>query len=296
MPVAIPTCLAESAQHSAELASWLDTLTDQVRDLCQRWDLTVEAPFEPGGQGSWVAPARRSTQAGSGAELVLKIGWRHPESEHEAEGLRIWGGTAAIRVYAAEKTATSNILLLERCLPGTTLKTSVPDHEQDLVVADVLRSLWINPPAAHGLRPLAELAELWAGAFDANYDPTVSKLDAGLARTASAMFRDLARADTGIDQVMLCTDLHAENILASQRQSWLVIDPKPYVGDPAYDIFQHLFNCRSRFQAYPAVLAARMAKLAGLNLKRVGQWAFVRAATDSLDQPWLVDVANQLAP
>ncbi|MHB1836702.1 MAG: aminoglycoside phosphotransferase family protein [Solirubrobacteraceae bacterium] len=32
-----------------------------------------------------------------------------------------------------------------------------------------------------------------------------------------------------------CTDLHAENVLCSQREPWLVIDPKPYVGDPAYE-------------------------------------------------------------
>ncbi len=40
-------------------------------------------------------------------------------------------------------------------------------------------------------------------------------------------------------EVMLCTDLHAGNVLAAEREPWLVIDPKPYVGDPAYDILQH---------------------------------------------------------
>ena len=33
-------------------------------------------------------------------------------------------------------------------------------------------------------------------------------------------------------RVLLCTDLHAGNVLAAQRRPWLVIDPKPYVGDP----------------------------------------------------------------
>ena len=28
-----------------------------------------------------------------------------------------------------------------------------------------------------------------------------------------------------------------------QRRPWLLIDPKPYVGDPHYDVLQHLLNC-----------------------------------------------------
>ncbi|KJS51935.1 kinase, partial [Streptomyces rubellomurinus subsp. indigoferus] len=30
-------------------------------------------------------------------------------------------------------------------------------------------------------------------------------------------------------------DLHARNILRSDREPWLAVDPKGYVGDPAYD-------------------------------------------------------------
>jgi hypothetical protein len=51
--------------------------------------------------------------------------------------------------------------------------------------------------------------------------------------------------------VLLCTDLHGDNILAAQRELWLVIDPKPYVGDPAYDLLQHMLNCEDRLAAAP---------------------------------------------
>ena len=40
------------------------------------------------------------------------------------------------------------------------------------------------------------------------------------------------------------TDLHAGNVVRAEREPWLVIDPKPFVGDPAYDATQHLLNCR----------------------------------------------------
>ena len=42
--------------------------------------------------------------------------------------------------------------------------------------------------------------------------------------------------------MLLHTDLHAGNVLAAEREPWLAIDPKPYVGDPAYDVTQHIFN------------------------------------------------------
>ena len=42
--------------------------------------------------------------------------------------------------------------------------------------------------------------------------------------------------------MLLHTDLHAGNVLAAKREPWLAIDPKPYVGDPVYDVTQHIFN------------------------------------------------------
>jgi len=39
--------------------------------------------------------------------------------------------------------------------------------------------------------------------------------------------------------MLLATDLHAGNVLPAAREPWLVIDPKPFTGDPAYDATQH---------------------------------------------------------
>jgi streptomycin 6-kinase len=41
---------------------------------------------------------------------------------------------------------------------------------------------------------------------------------------------------------LLHWDLHYGNVLASDRQPWLVIDPKPLAGDPAFELFQALHN------------------------------------------------------
>lgn len=67
----------------------------------------------------------------------------------------------------------------------------------------------------------------------------------GLAAGGIAAFRFLARPAQR--HVLLCTDLHTGNVLAAEREPWLVIDPKPYVGDPTYDVLQHMRSqCLSR--------------------------------------------------
>ena len=93
------------------------------------------------------------------------------------------------------------------------------------------------------------------------------------------MFEALARPAP--DDVLLATDLHAGNILRAQREPWLVIDPKPFVGDPAYDATQHLFNCLDRVRRDPNTTIRRFADLLELNRERVRLWLFARLAAES---------------
>src|ERR1700754_2292276 len=113
----LATLLARVADGGDEpaLTAWTRALPAVVTELAGRWALTVEEPYEPGGQCSWVAPA--TTAAGD--PVVLKVGWRHPESEHEAEGLRFWDGDGVVRVLDEAVTDDTRALLLERCTPGT---------------------------------------------------------------------------------------------------------------------------------------------------------------------------------
>lgn len=79
---------------------------------------------------------------------------------------------------------------------------------------------------------------------------------------------------------LLATDLHAANVLRAQRDPWLVIDPKPFVGDPAFDPVQHLHNCEERLHADPVGMVRRMADLAGVSEERLRLWTLARAAAD----------------
>jgi streptomycin 6-kinase len=100
-------------------------------------------------------------------------------------------------------------------------------------------------------------------------------------------------------RVLLHGDLHPGNILATEREPWLVIDPKPMAGDPAYEPIQLLTQERGRIvePPDPSVIVSRMDDLADkldLDAKRIGQWALARSAEWSMwsyDHGAIVDAA-----
>jgi streptomycin 6-kinase len=268
---------------------WVAVLPHIVAGLAERWSLTLGPPFQPGGQSAWVAPAT----TGAKGEFVLKVARRHPEAIHEADGLREWNGDGTVRLYATAELDDTIGLLIERCVPGSPLADR-PETEQDVVIASLLRRLWREPAPGHPFRPLQQMCEQWADEFERKTAAGRGNLDPGLARVGIELFRTLP--STAERHVLLCTDLHAENVLSAQRGRWLAIDPKPYVGDPSYDALQHMLNCEERLNADPRGLARRMADLLGLDGERLLLWLFARCVQESPDWPHHGELAGRIAP
>jgi streptomycin 6-kinase len=272
MNVAIPTRLAAACQASPEQRAWLAALPATIRALEERWSLRIGRPFETTEVScAWVAPVTRA----DGGRAVLKVGFPHFESADEAEGLRFWAGDGAVRLMEWDEGAGA--LLLERCDPGTHLR-SLADEDQDIVIAGLLRRLWRRPSAESSFRPLSTQTALWGaetGTQAARWP------DAGLVREGLQLLHDLPA--TTVDTVVLATDLHAGNVLRAEREPWLVIDPKPFVGDRAYDATQHLLNCRTRLAADPHGVIRRFADLLCIDADRVRLWTFARLAADPRD-------------
>jgi streptomycin 6-kinase len=268
----IPDQLARAAAAEGR-EDWLAGLPALVARIAAEWRIEVGSPFLPGGATAWVAPARAA-----GKDLVLKVCWRHPEAADEANGLRAWDGAGAVRVQQASELAEATVLLLERCRPGTQLRAS-PAGEHDLVIAGLLQRLWMKPPPGYGFRPLSDMCDYWADRYEQRSAAERRCLEAPLAEEGIRLLRELPR--TGGDAVLLHTDLHAGNVLAAEREPWLAIDPKPYIGDPSYDVTQHVFNGVFVEGADAGALAARMAHLLDLDLSRIQRWLFARAVEAS---------------
>jgi streptomycin 6-kinase len=263
-----------------------------VNDLARLWSLDVGRPLQPGGQASWVAPARTS----SGDQVVLKIGWRHDEAIHEPDGLRAWNGNGAVLLLDALVSDDTTAMLLESCEPGSALKTTLPALEQDAIVTGLLHRLWIEPPAGHPFRPLQSMCDWWADEYEEKYaaQSPSTRLEPGLSRAGLELFRSLPA--TAERSVLLFTDLHPHNVLAAGREPWLAIDPKPYVGDPTYDPLQHMLNFPDRLAADPVGFVLRMARLLELDSERLQQWLFARCVQESVDHPHLLNVIADIAP
>ena len=286
MSIAIPSLLEKHCSKTAERRAWLATLPDAIRDLQSRWTISLAEPFEHAYVScSWVAPATLA----DGTRAVFKIGMPHMEAEQEAEGLRFWDGDATVKLL--ESGEATNAMLLEPCEPGTPL-LSIPETEQDLVVTAILKRLW-KKPTPGTFRPLSALIEYWSAE---TVNAREKWPDAGLVSEGLQMLAALA--EDGGDGVLLATDLHAGNILRAQREPWLMIDPKPFVGDRTYDLTQHLINCEHRVQSDPHGVIRRVADLAQVDADRLRKWLFARAAAEprgTWSGSWKIDLARKLS-
>ncbi len=284
----VPARLAANCGKTPKGTAWLKRLPSTLRELEHRWSISPGATFNCEDVSSaWVARVRRA----DGTPAVLKVGMPHMESEHELQGLRFWDGDPTVRLLEADDHLGA--MLLERCEPGIAL-CALPEPEQDLAIARLLNRLWRSPSPPHPFRPLAVMTAYWSAE---TLRLTERWGDPGLVNEGLRLFQELPR--TAHREVLLATDLHAGNVLRAQREPWLVIDPKPFVGDPAYDATQHLFNCIERLRSDPPGTIRRFADLLGVDRERVRLWTFARAAAeprDAWEEDDLAELARAIAP
>jgi streptomycin 6-kinase len=267
MALNIPQSLVTACRQDPAWSTWLDRLPATVELLSKQWSLTPGTVYESA-SCAWVV----SVTCADDSLAVLKLGLSHMEGRDEAHGLRFWNGDPTARLLRADDVLGA--MLLERCEPGTSLRER-PESEQNQVIATLLHRLWRTPPASHPFRPLSAQMEYWTAE---TIDHTKEWPDAELVRDGLGLFVELAR--TAQEEVLLATDLHAGNVLRAQRQPWLVIDPKPFIGDPAYDLTQHLLNCPASLRADPHGTIRRFADQVGIDQERVRLWMFARAAAE----------------
>jgi streptomycin 6-kinase len=73
---------------------------------------------------------------------------------------------------------------------------------------------------------------------------------------------------------LLHWDLHFDNVLAAEREPWLVIDPKPLAGDPGFELLPALWN---RFDEDEVLWRFDlMTEALGLDRERARAWTLAR--------------------
>jgi streptomycin 6-kinase len=204
--------------------AWLERVPELVDECVDAWDLRLGDPYPAGAAGYTVR-----ADLADGTPTVLKVIFPHREAEHEAAALRVWDGEGAVRLLDYDEGRWA--MLLERCEPGTLLAEAEPETALDVFI-ELLPRLWANAGAP--FRPLADEAGWWIECLPGDWERAGRPFDRRLVDTAVGLLRELS--DSQGDQVLLHQDLHADNVLAAEREPWLVIDPKPLVGEREFAI------------------------------------------------------------
>ncbi len=282
----IPERLRSTCEEAPEHMAWLERLPGTVHQLISSWRLTLGSTVDHDGCASWVAEVTRN----DGTAAVLKVGLPHFEAEHEIDALELLKGDPTVLLLGADRV--HNAMLLERCDPDGYLLDREPASQHAEILAGLLRRFWQAPVDDQPFRPLSEMTAAWSRE---TLDKPESWIDGGLVREGLRLFEELPR--TAHRHVLLHTDLHAKNVLSGDREPWLVIDPKPFIGDPAYDATQHLVRvCREQMASEQKRAIARFADLLQLDRDRVRLWVFARAAAEASRIRDFIDVARSLAP
>jgi streptomycin 6-kinase len=258
-----------------------------VERCVDRWGLKVGEPFI-GAQVALVLPATTPDEM----DVVLKIQWPHRESEHEVEALNAWEGNGAVMLLDHDPEA--NAMLLERCVPGSHLSTLDEDEALDVLIR-LLPRLWV--PVSAPIGTLSEEAQWWHEDLERWSERAGHPFSEPLLHATLEALRELPA--TQGEQVLLHQDLHPDNVLAATREPWLVIDPKPLVGEREFSAAP-IVRAYELDHSARSVLARldRLTAELGLDRERARLWAIAQTVAWAIDageaDPWHVQTAEWL--
>ena len=203
---------------------WLERVPDLVAQCVEEWGLQLGEPYVLGAAGYAVR-----TELPDGRPAVLKLIYPDRESEHEADALALWDGHGAVQLFARDDDLSA--MVIERCEPGTTLAAAGADVALKALIA-LLPRLWVE--TGEPFHTLEDEAAWWIGYLPEQWERSDRTVARGLVDAAVDALSSLSHSQG--QQVLLHQDLHGDNVLAAEREPWLVIDPKPLIGEREFAV------------------------------------------------------------
>ncbi|WP_327144629.1 aminoglycoside phosphotransferase family protein [Nocardia sp. NBC_01327] len=275
---------------------WLRDLPGVVAQRCTAWELEVAGDGFGGGTHSYVAPVRRA----DGSFAVLKVPVVDEENCGEAAGMFCYRGEGAVRLYEFDSASSS--LLLEWARPGTPLLEqpgfpSLEGRAENVgkieFACALYRRLRREPeaiPAGYPALPTAAgMVEQWAEMFTDPEAAVSQVIPARLLERAVERCGELAVPDGPL--LIVNRDTHLGNIVAAEREPWLLIDPKAYLGEAAFDAgFLVMIQVQSAPVAEHArAVVNRTAAALDVSADRAHGWAFMRSMEEIV---WAIEDDN----
>jgi streptomycin 6-kinase len=210
--------------------------------------------------GERLVAGRFSFVALAGDDAVLKVvPVEDDEADHEADALALLAGDGAVRLLRHDRARRA--ILIERARPGHDAST-LSESEAIRVAVAAARRFW--RPAARG-SPYR-----WIG------DHVPRWLDNAGDHDLVPQAREIYATMRPSDATLIHGDFHHHNLLR-HRDGWVVIDPKPMVGEPEFDVPTFMWNpighepTRESVGRWIDAFAG-----AGLDANLIRKWAIVR--------------------
>jgi streptomycin 6-kinase len=258
--------------HGAVGERWLEELPALLAACEARWGLALEEPYAQLSY-HYVAPAVR----GDGTRVVVKAGVPTREMAREMAALQTFAGAPVVRLLDGD--AELGVMVLEEVRPGTPLTALNDDEAVIREAVRLMQRIWTPVGPDHGFatvggwgEDLQTLREQFGGG--------TGPFPRALVERAEGLFQQFAREQAV--PVLLHGDMHPRNILASEREPWVAIDPKGVVGDPLYDV-ACLINAvppHPDRRLVRQMLMRRvdlLAELLGVSRERIMRWGFADA-------------------
>ena len=267
--------------------AWLDRLPAILAAGEKRWGLTIGAPV---GNLSFNYVAH--AVLADGTEAIVKTGLTD-EFPAQTEALRYCAGQGMVQLLAYDEQ--EKVMLMERVQPGTTLRAVENDEVAISAAAAVMRRLWRPLPAQHYPFPTIDDWGKTFARIRKQYAGGPCPMPYEYLDRAEQLYAELSASMA--EPVLLHGDLHQDNILSSQREPWLAIDPKGVIGEPAYDTGALLRNFLPDILSYPnpkQLMTRRIDQLSAeldIERERIANWGFAQAVLSML---WCIEDSGGL--
>jgi streptomycin 6-kinase len=271
--------------HGEAGQAWLDALPKTVWGLTRQWSLRIDGAPLGGGSHSYVVPVRRD----NGARAILKVIYVDEENRAEPTALRAYDGDGAVRLYDYDRE--TGAMLMEHAVPGNRLKSTrffghrTPEAawRRIGIACGLYRRLWRPVEVAAGFPELPKatgMLDHWRASFAQASPQTRHRVGEERLRRGLELCDALADPpELGIGN----RDTHLSNIVSAEREPWLVIDPKPYAAERAFDGGYFLFKQQLHGPHSGTDLLRAVADGLGADAERIRSWALLRFM-DHLDE------------
>jgi streptomycin 6-kinase len=244
-------------------SAWLDVapwgITPRVAERLRATALEVAREWGVP-LGERLTAGRFSYVAFAGDDAVLKVvPVEDDEADHEADALELLAGDGAVRLLRHDRDRRA--MLIERARPGHDA-SALPENEAIGVAIAAAKRFWRPAERDRPFRWIGDHVPRWLDNAGDHY----------LVRQAKEIYATMRPSDT----TLIHGDFHHHNLLR-HGDGWVVIDPKPMVGEPEFDVPTFLWNPIGHLPTQDGVerWIAAFAD-AGLDANLIRRWAVVR--------------------